>query len=97
MDEVAVCGGLFLAALVAATILPAQSEAVLVDLLLSGSFSPTLLLLGASAGNILGSVINWLLGHSIEPFRGSRWFPSRSNPWRRRSADIAGGASGRCC
>lgn len=75
MDEVASYGGLFVVALAAATILPMQSEAVLVGLLLTGNYEPGLLLLLASLGNVLGSVINWLLGRSIERFRDRRWFP----------------------
>ena len=67
--------GLFLAALLAATILPLQSEAALVGLLLSDAFQPWALLLVATAGNVLGSVINWLLGRSLERFRERRWFP----------------------
>ncbi|MBA1234234.1 DedA family protein [Pseudomonas stutzeri] len=67
--------GLFLAALLAATILPLQSEAALVGLLLSDAFAPWALLLIATMGNVLGSVINWLLGRSLERFRDRRWFP----------------------
>ncbi|WP_312484345.1 YqaA family protein [Stutzerimonas nitrititolerans] len=67
--------GLFLAALLAATILPLQSEAALVGLLLSDAFAPWVLLLVATTGNVLGSVINWLLGRSLERFRDRRWFP----------------------
>ncbi|WP_312451689.1 YqaA family protein [Stutzerimonas nitrititolerans] len=67
--------GLFLAALLAATILPLQSEAALVGLLLSDAFAPWALLLVATTGNVLGSVINWLLGRSLERFRDRRWFP----------------------
>nr|MBF0684579.1 DedA family protein [Pseudomonas sp.] len=67
--------GLFLAALAAATLLPMQSEAALVGLLLSDAFAPWALLLVATAGNVLGSVINWLLGRSLERFRERRWFP----------------------
>ncbi len=76
MSSVSVYAGLFLAALAAATILPMQSEAVLVGLLLSG-YTPWLLLTVASVGNVLGSVINWLLGRSIERFRDRPWFPAR--------------------
>ncbi len=75
MDAIAAYGGLFVAALAAATILPMQSEAVLVGLLLTGRFEPGLLLLVASLGNVLGSVLNWLLGRSIERFHDRRWFP----------------------
>lgn len=67
--------GLFLAALVAATILPAQSEAALAALLLA-DYSPWLLLAVASAGNILGSVINWVLGRAIDRYGSRRWFPA---------------------
>ena len=67
--------GLFTAAFVAATILPAQSEAVLVGLLLTGTYSPELLVAVASVGNVLGSVVNWGLGRGIENFRDRRWFP----------------------
>ena len=75
MGDLAAYGGLFAAAFVAATLLPAQSEAVLVGLLLAGDHSPTLLVLVASLGNVGGSVVNWLLGRSIDRFRGRRWFP----------------------
>lgn len=63
------------AAFLAATILPAQSEALLVALLLEGSAHVGLLLLAASLGNTLGSVVNWWLGHYVEKFRNRRWFP----------------------
>lgn len=67
--------GLFIAALLAATLLPMQSEAVLAGLLLTGMYSTPVLLVVATAGNVLGSCINWLLGRYIEHFRGRRWFP----------------------
>lgn len=67
--------GLFTAAFAAATLLPAQSEAVLVGLLLHGGYGATALLAVATLGNVLGSVVNWLLGRSIERLRHKRWFP----------------------
>ncbi len=77
MTEIALYGGLFLAALVSATLIPGQSEAVLVGLLLAGH-SPWLLLIVASVGNILGSVLNWIVGRGMERFRDRRWFPVRA-------------------
>lgn len=68
--------GLFLAAFGAATLLPLQSEAVLVGLLLSGHYSLWLLLGIATLGNVLGSVVNWLLGRGVEHFKQRRWFPA---------------------
>jgi len=44
----------------------------------------------ASVGNVLGSVVNWLLGRGIERFRGRPWFPAspsalaRAERWYRR-------------
>ncbi|RMV41769.1 YqaA family protein, partial [Pseudomonas syringae group genomosp. 3] len=52
-----------------------QSEAVLVGMLLSERYATILLLLIATTGNVLGSVVNWYLGRSIERFRHKRWFP----------------------
>ena len=54
--------GLFLAAFLAATILPFSSEVVLSALLLSG-LSPTTLVTVATIGNVLGSLTNYALGY----------------------------------
>ncbi|MEL0169299.1 MAG: YqaA family protein [Pseudomonadaceae bacterium] len=67
--------GLFFAALGAATLLPLQSEVVLVAMLLSGDYNLQLILLVATAGNLLGAIINWWLGRYIEHFQQRRWFP----------------------
>ena len=74
MVDLAVYGGLFLAAFSAATLLPAQSEALVVGLLLT-DHTPWLVLAVASVGNVLGSVANWFLGRGIEQLRDRRWFP----------------------
>jgi membrane protein YqaA with SNARE-associated domain len=59
--------GLFLAAFAAATLLPLQSEALLVGLVLQGGV--------ATFGNVLGSLVNWWLGRFIERWQDRRWFP----------------------
>ena len=67
--------GLFLSAFGAASLLPLQSEALLVGLLLGGA-QPAAVLVGvASVGNVLGSVLNAALGRGIERFHERRWFP----------------------
>lgn len=68
--------GLFLIALAAASILPLQSEAALIALLLAGEQPPLLLVAVASLGNTLGAVINWGLGRWLEHFRNRKWFPA---------------------
>lgn len=70
--------GLFFAAFGAATLLPLQSEAVLVGLLLNGEHGVWWLLAVATLGNVLGSLLNWWLGRGIERFRERRWFPVSS-------------------
>lgn len=90
MTELAAYAGLFFSALVAATILPMQSEAILVGLLLTTDYPPWALVGVASLGNVLGSVINWLLGRGIHRFRDRKWFPvkpaalARAESWYRR-------------
>ena len=89
MGYLVVYVGLFLAALLAATILPAQSEALVVALLLT-DYAPWLVLTVASVGNVAGSFLNWLLGRGIERFRDRRWFLvspadlARAEGWYRR-------------
>lgn len=75
MDQLIAYGGLFLAAFLAATIVPAQSEAALVALHLSERFPVAELVAVATIGNVLGSMLNWLLGRYLLHFRDRRWFP----------------------
>ena len=64
--------GLFVAAFLAATILPLSSEVVLSALLISG-LSPIALVAIATTGNVLGSLTNYALGYwaSLEVIK--RW------------------------
>ncbi len=82
--------GLFFAAFLAATLVPAQSEAALVGLLLSGNHSDWVLVGTATVGNVLGSVVNWILGRYLTRYSDRRWFPvskeklSKASGWYRR-------------
>lgn len=66
---------LFLAAFAAATLIPAQSEAVLVGMLLAETNPVWLLLLVATTGNVLGSLVNWAIGWFLQDRMPVRWFP----------------------
>lgn len=79
--------GLFLAAFIAATLLPAQSEAVLAALVLAGQHPVWLLVTVASVGNVLGSVVNWVMGRFLMAYATHPRFPftqaqiSRAQDW----------------
>lgn len=81
--------GLFFTAFIAATLLPAQSELLLSGMALSGRYDPALLLLSATAGNTLGSMVNWLLGRGIERFRDRPWFPFKPDAIERAERSYA--------
>lgn len=66
---------LFASAFGAATLLPLQSEAVLLGLFVEGSQPVFWLIVVASLGNILGSCVNWYLGLKIEQYKNKKWFP----------------------
>ncbi len=66
---------LFIFCLSLGTFFPFASEAYLVKLLLSGKYDVFLLLLFASFGNILGSVISWVFGYFVYFFIKKPWFP----------------------
>ena len=84
--------GLFLAAFLAATILPFSSELLLGAMALGG-WSTASLLLVASTGNTLGGLTNYALGRWIPEERTFRWLriePEKAERWhafvRRRGA-----------
>ncbi|WP_338113780.1 YqaA family protein [Thiococcus pfennigii] len=68
--------GLFLVAFLAATLLPAYSEVVFAGLLAAG-YEPLALWAWATAGNTLGSAVNWALGRYLLHYQDRRWFPFR--------------------
>ncbi len=74
---------LFGSAFLAATIFPAQSEAVLLVMQANGAASNLLLLTVASIGNTLGACVNWALGRFASNMRDRPWFPASSNQLQR--------------
>jgi membrane protein YqaA with SNARE-associated domain len=82
--------GLFASAFVAATVLPMQSEAVLVGLLLQAERAVLALFIVATVGNVLGSVVNWYMGRFLLTFKDRAWFPAsdqqldRAQGWYQR-------------
>jgi len=66
---------LFIISFLAATILPFSSELSLAGLIATSSYDNLLLLIVASFGNILGSVVNWTLGFYSRNLSKKKWFP----------------------
>jgi len=84
VNTLLVLGGLFALTFAAATLLPLQSEPLLIGLLLGSDIPPWLLVAVASLGNLLGATVNWWLGGQVQRFRNRRWFPV-SNTWLARA------------
>lgn len=76
---------LFSTAFLAATFFPFQSELVLLGLHQTGNYPALLLLIIATCGNVLGSLVNWLLGRYIVHFKDRKWFPFKENSIQKAS------------
>ena len=78
---------LFSISFLAATILPFSSELTLAGLIATSNYDNLLLLIVASFGNTLGSVVNWALGFYSRNLTTKKWFPfnetqiERSSKW----------------
>ena len=66
---------LFVISFLAATILPFSSELTLAGLIATSNYDNLLLLIFASFGNVLGSIINWTLGFYSRNLTTKKWFP----------------------
>ena len=81
---------LFAISFLAATILPFSSELTLAGLIATSDYDNLLLLILASFGNVLGSVVNWALGSYYRNLTTKKWFPfketqiERSSKWFRK-------------
>ena len=75
MNETEVYITLFTSSFISSTILPGHSELTLTAFIYLKKFSITNLVLIASIGNILGSVLNWSLGFYFVKFKEKKWFP----------------------
>lgn len=70
---------LFLSSFFAATLLPAQSEAVLAFQIVSNKNNLIYLIFVATLGNLLGSLVNWYLGKFCLKYKEKKWFPIKVN------------------
>jgi membrane protein YqaA with SNARE-associated domain len=79
LAELAVYAWMFTAALIAGTFLPfvpGSSELVLAGFLTAGQGEPWSLVAAATAGNVIGGIINYTIGYLVSDLAGRRWFPA---------------------
>jgi membrane protein YqaA with SNARE-associated domain len=77
--------GLFLSALLSATILPGTSEAALALVLAKGSATTASAVAVATVGNTAGSVFNWIIGRFFASYRDHPRFPIGREKFERYS------------
>lgn len=75
--------GLFIFSFLAATLLPGGSELGLAALLTSGEYSILFLIMFATVGNVLGSLVNWCLGRYFNYFQNRSWYPIKADQMHR--------------
>ena len=76
---------LFAISFLAATILPFSSELTLAGLIATSDYDNLLLLIVASFGNVLGSILNWALGSYSRNLITKKWFPIKETQIERSS------------
>jgi membrane protein YqaA with SNARE-associated domain len=79
LAELSIYAWMFTAALIAGTFLPflpGSSELVLGGFLAAGQGQSWALVLSATAGNVIGAVINYFIGLLVSDLAGRRWFPA---------------------
>lgn len=81
--------GLFAGAFLAATLVPLSSEVGLAALMAAGAAPVGWLVAVATAGNVAGSAVNWLLGRWGARFRDRPWFPVPADRFARAEAWFA--------
>lgn len=83
MSDGLALASLFASSFLSATLLPGNSEAVLVALLVSGLSHPWLLVLIATMGNSLGGATNVILGR-LFPVRKQSCWQEKATSWLKR-------------
>ena len=83
MSDALSLASLFASSFLSATLLPGNSEVVLVAMLLSGVSQPWLLVLIATMGNSLGGLTNVILGRFFPLREKSRW-QEKAVDWLKR-------------
>ena len=75
MSSIEVYFILFASSFSSSTILPGHSELTLTAFITQREYETIYLIIVASIGNVLGSIVNWYLGLYLIKFKNKKWFP----------------------
>jgi len=87
MNAFEVYTSLFISSFLSSTLLPGHSELTLTAFILMKKYPVINLIIFASTGNILGSLINWFMGYYLTKLKDKKWFPlnklqlTRASKW----------------
>ena len=75
MSAIEVYSSLFISSFLSSTLLPGHSELTLTAFIILKKYPVIYLILFASIGNILGSILNWCIGYYLTNLKNKKWFP----------------------
>ena len=87
MSDFEVYTSLFISSFLSSTLLPGHSELTLTTFIFLKKYSIIDLIIFASIGNILGSILNWCMGYYLTNLKDKKWFPinrlhlTRASSW----------------
>jgi membrane protein YqaA with SNARE-associated domain len=87
MTDFEVYTSLFISSFLSSTLLPGHSELTLTTFIFLKKYSIIELIIFASIGNILGSILNWCMGYYLTNLKNKKWFPintlqlTRASSW----------------
>jgi len=87
MSDFEVYTSLFISSFLSSTLLPGHSELTLTTFIFLKKYSIIDLIIFASIGNILGSILNWCMGYYLTNLKNKKWFPintlrlTRASSW----------------
>ena len=87
MSDFEVYTSLFISSFLSSTLLPGHSELTLTTFIFLKKYSIIDLIIFASIGNILGSILNWCMGYYLTNLKNNKWFPintlrlTRASSW----------------
>ena len=86
MSDFEVYTSLFISSFLSSTLLPGHSELTLTTFIFLKKYSIIDLIIFASIGNILGSILNWCMGYYLTNLKNRKCFPINTSRLTRASS-----------